>query len=98
MGLNLFEIHQVDSVFQRKRYLLAGGYRSVVGLKRLNPDLKVLISVAGWSTGESKFSRMVSSATRRQKFVKSIAKFLDTYNFDGVDLDWEFPGEFHYLQ
>ncbi|KAK6618323.1 hypothetical protein RUM44_002775 [Polyplax serrata] len=72
--------------------IVQGGYRSVVGLKRLNPDLKVLISVAGWSTGESKFSRMVSSATRRQKFVKSIAKFLDTYNFDGVDLDWEFPG------
>lgn len=64
----------------------------MVGLKRFNPNLKVLISIAGWSTGDSKFSRMASSAARRQKFIKSVAKFLDTYNFDGIDLDWEFPG------
>lgn len=37
------------------------------------------------------FSRMASSREGRKKFVSSALDIVDTYEFDGVDIDWEFP-------
>ena len=68
-------------------------YYQVTSLKRKNPKLKVLISLGGWlDSGESdKYSRLVSNSTARKLFIKNAISFLMKYNFDGLDLDWEFP-------
>jgi len=59
-------------------------------LKKRNPNLKVIISVGGW-TWSKDFSDVASTEESREKFAISCATFCNTYNFDGVDIDWEFP-------
>lgn len=73
--------------------IVQGGYLAVTGLKRLNPDLKVLISVGeSRELGAHRFSSMVASATRRRDFIKSAIGLIEQYGFDGIDIHWQYPG------
>ncbi|MDQ6420019.1 glycoside hydrolase family 18 protein [Paenibacillus sp. LHD-117] len=58
-------------------------------LKSNNPELKVLLSVGGWSAGG--FSEAAATREGRQKMVSSAQRVLETQLFDGIDLDWEYP-------
>jgi len=35
---------------------------------------------------------MAKSAENREKFVKSVVRFIKKYKLDGLDIDWEYPG------
>lgn len=59
-------------------------------LKKINPDLKVLVSVGGW-TWSGGFSDAALTAESRRRFAVSAAAFVDAYDIDGIDLDWEYP-------
>ncbi|XP_064474694.1 acidic mammalian chitinase-like [Ornithodoros turicata] len=67
-------------------------YVKLTGLKNINPDLKVMLSVGGGGYG-SPFSRMANSSESRHTFLSSAAHLLRNYNFDGLDIDWEFPAK-----
>lgn len=41
--------------------------------------------------GSEPFTHMVKTTQSRQEFVKSAVDFLRQRNFDGLDLDWEYP-------
>lgn len=58
-------------------------------IKEYNPNLKVIISVGGW--GADGFSQAASTDENRKLFSKNIIEFMHKYNFDGIDLDWEYP-------
>ncbi|XP_069179704.1 chitotriosidase-1 [Procambarus clarkii] len=68
-------------------------YRKFVQLKRENPNLKVLLGLGGWNDSRSsKYSKLVVDAGRRRRFVEEVVKLLLQHGFDGLDLDWEYPG------
>ncbi|XP_004862245.1 chitotriosidase-1 [Heterocephalus glaber] len=80
--------HQLSSLEWNDKQL----YQDFNGLKKMNPKLRTLLALGGWSFGTQKFTDMVATANNRQVFVNSAVKFLRTYGFDGLDLDWEYPG------
>lgn len=64
--------------------------RHLVGLKARNPKLKVYLSLGGWG-GCKSCSEVFASKKGRKEFAKSVKKLLETYQADGLDLDWEYP-------
>lgn len=53
--------------------------------------VKVLISVGGWGW-DAQFEQLASSAETRRVFVDGLRAFVEEYQLDGVDMDWEYPG------
>jgi GH18 family chitinase len=50
----------------------------------------VLPSVGGWGW-DAQFEAMAGDPITRKAFVQNIIAFVNEYNLDGVDIDWEFP-------
>jgi chitinase len=67
-------------------------FRLLNSLKKINPDLKILISIGGW-TWSKHFSDAVLTPTSRVLFAKTGTDIIRRYNLDGIDIDWEYPGQ-----
>ncbi|AMQ57548.1 glycoside hydrolase family 18 protein [Algoriphagus sanaruensis] len=60
-------------------------------LKQRNPNLKILVSIGGWTHSKG-FSEAVSSPQGIQKLTQSGIEYLIKHRLDGLDFDWEYPG------
>ncbi|KAI5919336.1 glycoside hydrolase superfamily [Camillea tinctor] len=63
-----------------------------------NNKLQTWAAIGGWSFSDpgptqTAWSDMVSSAANRAVFISSLVEFMETYGFQGADLDWEYPVE-----
>ena len=68
-----------------------GNFKQLTLLRKKHPHLKTLISVGGW-TLSGPFSDTALTEQSRQKFAASCVAFMLEHGFDGVDVDWEYPG------
>ncbi|MFF0449384.1 glycoside hydrolase family 18 protein [Streptomyces sp. NPDC004609] len=97
----------VDGATDSPDQKLAGNFNELRELKAKHPGLKVMISLGGWSWS-THFSNAVLTEAKRKAFVSSCIDLYIKGNlpvdgarggagaaagvFDGVDLDWEWPG------
>ena len=62
-----------------------------VGFKKTkNPNLKIMISLGGW-TGCYSCSNVFKTDSARKEFASSVKNLLNYFSADGFDLDWEYP-------
>ncbi|KAJ3230654.1 hypothetical protein HDU81_004343, partial [Chytriomyces hyalinus] len=53
-------------------------------------NVRAVLSIGGWDT--TPFSDVLSDSTKSSNLINSIASVVAQEKFDGVDIDWEFPG------
>ncbi|HYS42239.1 MAG TPA: glycosyl hydrolase family 18 protein [Pseudonocardiaceae bacterium] len=86
---------------------ITGNFHQLQELKAKHPNLKILLSLGGW-TYSKYFSDVAASQASRQKYVSSCINMFINGNlpaqggfggngtaaniFDGFDIDWEYPG------
>lgn len=70
--------------------LLFGNFGQLFKLKQKNRNLKVSLSVGGWSYRFNFKTALATDATRK-KFADSSLKLITDLGLDGIDIDWEYP-------
>ncbi|XP_014289753.1 probable chitinase 2 [Halyomorpha halys] len=70
-----------------------GQLKELKELKAKHPNIKVLVSVGGYSQGSVRFSEMASSSSKKTTFINSLVKFIRDWELDGIDICWQFPGQ-----
>lgn len=97
----------VDGVGDMWDQPLKGNFNQLKKLKARHPQIKLFISLGGW-TWSKNFSRFSTTAAARQTLVSSCIDIYLRGNlpvgdgaggvgaaagvFDGIDIDWEYPG------
>ena len=79
----------VNDTFNGLRISNPERLKLIGGLKSVNPELKLMLSVGGWGSG--RFSEMACDSLRRLSFAHDCLKAVEEFGLDGIDVDWEYP-------
>jgi chitinase len=82
------EVNPAHEVFLPKE-TAARSLAGLVALRKINPDLKVLLSIGGWGAGH--FSEAALTDASRARFADTALELVRRHDLDGVDIDWEYP-------
>ncbi|MFZ0389798.1 MAG: glycosyl hydrolase family 18 protein, partial [Calditrichia bacterium] len=63
---------------------------SLIGLAHKN-GTKVILSIGGWDHSDN-FPQVSADPQKRRNFARWCLNHIRHYGFDGIDVDWEFPG------
>jgi len=69
-----------------------GNFRKFTSLKHSNPSAKYMVAIGGWNDSKmKKYSELLASSSKINRFVENAVAFLKEHDFDGLDLDYEYP-------
>lgn len=69
-------------------------FRRFTDLKKKNKNLKILLSIGKTDGSDSSiFSSLVTTDSKKEIFLNSVVSYIETYNFDGMNIEWFFPAE-----
>jgi chitinase len=72
-------------------------FAKLIALRQTNPRLKIILTLGGWensnddSPSVERYRMAVSNPENREKLASSCIDFVKRYQFDGFDIDWEYP-------
>lgn len=78
------------NIFPTEPNDLRGNYEAFNGLKE-GYDTVTMLSVGGQLNAEIGFQLASASDESRKTFARNIIDYVRKYNFDGIDIDWEYP-------
>lgn len=96
-----FEVEEGGSSWYHPVWELGGGLPVPCPVKGGAPGLldkahqngvKVMASIGGWSMCKH-FPEMAADPAKRERFVNDCVRLINI-GFDGIDLDWEYPGPY----
>lgn len=67
-----------------------GSKEALKQIRSVNPEINILLSIGGW--GADGFSQAAMTLEGRKKLAVSAMELMIKYCFDGIDIDWEYPG------
>ena len=84
--INLAFGHIVDG---KAVYDMGENAKEIARIKAINPNIKIILSIGGWSAGG--FSEAAWDKSSRELFAKTAVEIVKKYRLDGLDIDWEYP-------
>lgn len=64
-------------------------------LEARKSGVRVILCIGGYANAAIPFSKAAYTEDGRKKLAKSIVDAIEKYHFDGVDIDWEYPGYYN---
>src|SRR5690554_3241070 len=82
--------HAFSSVINGVVSIGASGRSDLLELRK--QGIRVNLCIGGYHDDAIPISQAARTKAGREKLAKSIVEAIEQYHFDGIDLDWEYPG------